>query len=53
MTAAAKVRMYVTVTALLGGCTAGLIMLVRTLLRPHGLPSWATPWATWLVGNRR
>ncbi|TEB39827.1 mitochondrial Rho GTPase [Coprinellus micaceus] len=53
MTAAAKVRMYVTVTALLGGCAAGLIMLVRTLLRPHGLPSWATPWATWLVGNRR
>ncbi|KAF5311684.1 hypothetical protein D9611_009430 [Ephemerocybe angulata] len=55
MTAAAKLRMYVTVTAVLGGCTAGLIVLVRALLRPgsSGLGAWTTPWATWLVGHRR
>ncbi|KAF6746710.1 EF hand associated-domain-containing protein [Ephemerocybe angulata] len=55
MTAAAKLRMYVTVTAVLGGCTAGLIVLVRALLRPgsSGLGAWTTLWATWLVGHRR
>lgn len=55
MTAAAKVRMYMTLTALLGGCTAGFIMLYRTLLRPGGgggWPAWAS-WAGWLVGNKR
>ncbi|TFK27715.1 mitochondrial Rho 1 [Coprinopsis marcescibilis] len=55
MTAAARFKTYVTVTALLGGATAGLIMLVRTLLRPGGpgLPSWTPSWAYWLLGHRR
>lgn len=53
MTAAARLRMYVAVTAILGGCTAGLVMLVRTLLRPGGpgLPGWTPAWATWLLGG--
>ena len=55
MTAAARLRMYFTVTAIVGGCTAALVMLVRTLLRPGGggLPSWTPPWATWLLGAKR
>ncbi|KAH9480307.1 ERMES complex Ca(2+)-binding regulatory GTPase gem1 [Psilocybe cubensis] len=55
MTAAARLRMYVSVTAILGGCTAGLVMLVRTLMRPGGpgLPSWTPAWATWLLGGSR
>ncbi|KIM43100.1 hypothetical protein M413DRAFT_443915 [Hebeloma cylindrosporum] len=55
ITAAARLRMYFTLTAIVGGCAAGLVMLVRTLLRPGGpgLPSWTPPWATWLLGARR
>ncbi|KAF9568805.1 mitochondrial Rho GTPase [Agrocybe pediades] len=55
MTAAARLRMYATVTAILGGCAAGLVMLLRRLLRPGGpgLFGWSPPWATWLVGVRR
>jgi len=49
MTAAARVRMYFTLTALFGGCVAGLVVLFRTLLRSGGLPGWTTPWATWLL----
>ncbi|KAF9483383.1 mitochondrial Rho GTPase [Pholiota conissans] len=55
MTAAARIRMYFTVTAIVGGCAAGLVMLLRTLLRPGSgvLAGWAPPWATWLLGGRR
>lgn len=54
MTAAARLRMYFTVTAIVGGCTAGLVMLLRTLLRPGGggLLGWTPPWATWLLGGK-
>ncbi|KAI6147311.1 EF hand associated-domain-containing protein [Pisolithus tinctorius] len=52
--AAERLRMYVTVTALLGGCSAGLVMLYRSLLRPGTplLPGWTTHWAAWLLGRR-
>ncbi|KAJ7695672.1 P-loop containing nucleoside triphosphate hydrolase protein [Mycena rosella] len=57
MTAAARLRMYVTVTAVFGGCTAGLIMLYRTLLRPGGggLPGFNVhSWLAWIMsGGRR
>ncbi|EAU85755.2 mitochondrial Rho 1 [Coprinopsis cinerea okayama7 len=56
LTAAARFKTYVTVTAVLGGMTAGLIMLFRTLARPGGpgLPSWTPPWMySWLVGSSR
>ncbi|KIK80370.1 hypothetical protein PAXRUDRAFT_833557 [Paxillus rubicundulus Ve08.2h10] len=53
LTASERLRMYVTVTALLGGVSAGLVMLYRNLLKPGGpiLPSW-THWAAWLFGRR-
>lgn len=55
MTAAARLRLYVTLTALVGGCTAGLIMAYRTLLRPGGpgLPGWSSYWMSWLFGGKR
>ncbi|CAA7261502.1 unnamed protein product [Cyclocybe aegerita] len=55
MTAARRLRMYFTVTAIVSGCAAGLAILVRTLLRPGGagLPAWTTPWATWLIGSKK
>lgn len=52
MTASERVRVYVAFTALLGGVSAGLVMLYRSLLRQEILPSWTTPWATWLLGRR-
>lgn len=53
MTAAAKLRVYFTLTALLGGVSAGLVMIYRTMLRPGGtLPGWNTYWAAWLLGRR-
>jgi Ras family protein T1 len=53
MTAATRLRMYVTLTALMGGCTAGLLMLYRTMMRPGGgWPSWTAHWTGWLFGNR-
>ncbi|KAG1745969.1 EF hand associated-domain-containing protein [Suillus paluster] len=54
MTASKRLRVYVAFTALLGGVSAGLVMIYRSLLRPGGaiLPSWTTPWATWLLGRR-
>ncbi|KIJ64547.1 hypothetical protein HYDPIDRAFT_111893 [Hydnomerulius pinastri MD-312] len=54
LTASERLRMYMTVTALLGGVSAGLVMLYRSLLRPGGpiLPGWTSHWATWLLGRR-
>ncbi|KAK0244147.1 P-loop containing nucleoside triphosphate hydrolase protein [Armillaria nabsnona] len=52
LSSTARLRWYVTLTALLGGCTAGLVMLYRNLLRPAGFPQWTTYWATWLLGRR-
>ncbi|KAK0504080.1 P-loop containing nucleoside triphosphate hydrolase protein [Armillaria luteobubalina] len=52
LSSTARLRWYVTLTALLGGCTAGLVMLYRNLLRPAGFPQWTTHWATWLLGRR-
>ncbi|KAH0586262.1 ERMES complex Ca(2+)-binding regulatory GTPase gem1 [Termitomyces sp. 'cryptogamus'] len=55
MTAAARLRMYVTLTAVFGGCTAGLIMLYRTLCRPGGpgFLGWASHLSSWFLGGRR
>ncbi|KAL0580663.1 ERMES complex Ca(2+)-binding regulatory GTPase gem1 [Marasmius crinis-equi] len=54
LSASGRVKMYFTLTAVLGGSTAGLIMLYRTLLKPGGaLPGWTTSWAGWLFSNRR
>ncbi|KAI6027499.1 hypothetical protein PISMIDRAFT_684252 [Pisolithus microcarpus 441] len=54
LTATERLRMYVTVTALLGGFSAGLVMLYRNLLRPGTplLPGWIPHWATWFFGRR-
>ncbi|KAK0464426.1 P-loop containing nucleoside triphosphate hydrolase protein [Desarmillaria tabescens] len=52
LSSTARLRWYVTLTALLGGCTAGLVMLYRNLLRPAGFPQWTIHWATWLLGRR-
>jgi len=53
MTASARLRVYVVVTAILGGVSAGLVMFYRSILRPGGLvPSWPAPWASWLLGIR-
>ncbi|KAF8919048.1 EF hand associated-domain-containing protein [Mucidula mucida] len=48
----ARWRKYFTLTALLGGCTAALVIMYRSVLRPTGLPPWTTHWATWLLGRR-
>ncbi|KZP33470.1 mitochondrial Rho GTPase [Athelia psychrophila] len=50
MTAAARLRMYFTVTALVGGVSASLVMIFRTLHRGP-FPAWSTHWATWLLGR--
>ncbi|KAF8442938.1 P-loop containing nucleoside triphosphate hydrolase protein [Boletus edulis BED1] len=54
LTASERLRMYVTMTALFGGISAGLVMVYRSFLRPGGpiLPGWTSPWATWLLGRR-
>jgi len=53
MSAARRFRMYFTLTALLGGVSAGLVMVYRTLLRPGGtFPGWTIHWANWLIGRR-
>ncbi|TFK52599.1 mitochondrial Rho GTPase [Heliocybe sulcata] len=52
--ATARLRMYVTWTALLGGVSASLLMMYRTLLRPGGpFGNWGSQWAGWLLGGRR
>ncbi|KAL0961338.1 hypothetical protein HGRIS_006294 [Hohenbuehelia grisea] len=55
MTAAARLRLYITLTALLGGCSAGLVMLFRTLSRPGGpgVWGWTMQWAGWLFRSPR
>ncbi|EPQ54461.1 mitochondrial Rho GTPase [Gloeophyllum trabeum ATCC 11539] len=54
LSATARLRMYVTWTALLGGVSASLLMMYRTLLRPGGpLGTWGGQWAGWLLGHRR
>ncbi|KAF9067133.1 P-loop containing nucleoside triphosphate hydrolase protein [Rhodocollybia butyracea] len=55
LSSSARLKLYFTLTALLGGCTAGLFMLYRTLTRPGSspLPSWTTGWASWLLSNRK
>ncbi|KAL9711007.1 ERMES complex Ca(2+)-binding regulatory GTPase gem1 [Leucoagaricus gongylophorus] len=51
MTSAARLKMYLTLTAILGGCTAALLVLFRNLRAPLGLGAWSTSWAHWLVGG--
>ncbi len=53
LTPAARLRQFVTWTALFGGVTASLMMVYRTMLRPGGiLGSWGAPWVGWLAGRR-
>ena len=53
MTVAARLKMYVTLTALLGGCTAGLLILYRTFLRSGGtFHSWRALLGLGLGGKR-
>lgn len=51
MTSAARLKMYFTLTAILGGCTAVLVVLFRNMRTPLGLGSWSTSWAHWLLGG--
>ncbi|XP_006462756.1 hypothetical protein AGABI2DRAFT_224362 [Agaricus bisporus var. bisporus H97] len=55
LTPAARLRMYFTLTAILGGCTAALVVLFRNVRTPLGLGGWGAPWSSWLlgVGGRR
>ena len=53
LTPAARVRLVVTWTAVLGGLGAGLMMVYRTFLRPSGwLTSLNSFWTTSLLGRR-
>ncbi|TDL16223.1 mitochondrial Rho GTPase [Rickenella mellea] len=53
ITPAARMRLYVTWTAVLGGFTAGIMMVYRTLLRPGGpLGGWNIQWLGWAFGRR-
>ncbi|EIW81024.1 mitochondrial Rho 1 [Coniophora puteana RWD-64-598 SS2] len=53
LTSTERLRMYITLTALLGGASTGVIMFWRTFLRPGGAwHAWTTPWASWLFGRR-
>lgn len=50
---AARLRLLVTWTAVLGGLSASLMMVYRTLLRPNGvLGGWGGSWTTWILGRR-
>lgn len=50
---AARLRLLVTWTAVLGGLSASLMMVYRTMLRPNGvLGSWGGSWTTWILGRR-
>ncbi|KDQ20950.1 hypothetical protein BOTBODRAFT_124842 [Botryobasidium botryosum FD-172 SS1] len=49
---AARLRMYVTFTAMFGGVTAGLFLLYRTLLRPPGMGGFSGSVVGWMMGRR-
>ncbi|KAH8104714.1 mitochondrial Rho 1 [Cristinia sonorae] len=49
-TAAARLRMYVTVCAIFGGVSAGAFFLYRAWKRPGSL-IWGGSWLSWLVGG--
>lgn len=53
LTPAARVRLVVTWTAVLGGLGAGLMMVYRTFLRPSGwLSNLNGPWTSTILGRR-
>ncbi|KAL6301993.1 P-loop containing nucleoside triphosphate hydrolase protein [Sparassis latifolia] len=53
LTAAARLRTYITVCTLIGGLATGLVLVYRTFSRPGG-PSWGWgQWASWLLGSSR
>ena len=50
---AARLRMYVTWSAVLAGLGAGLMMVYRTFLRPNGLfGGWGGSWIGTVLGRR-
>ena len=53
LSSAARLRVLVTWTAVLGGLSESLMMIYRTLLRPNGVfGSWGSSWTTWVLGRR-
>ncbi|KZT18440.1 mitochondrial Rho GTPase [Neolentinus lepideus HHB14362 ss-1] len=56
LSATARLRMYVTWTALLGGVSVSLLMMYRALAAQRlggSLGNWGSQWAGWLLGGRR
>ena len=54
LTPAQRLRLIVTWSAVFGGVAAGLMMVYRTFLRPHGiLGAWNGPWTSWFFGTGR
>jgi len=54
--AASRLRMYITVSALVGGFAAGLMFMYRSLIRPGSPGGFGTShvglWLGWLLGRR-
>ena len=54
LTAAARLRMYMTVATLVGGLGAGLVLVYRTFSRPGAFGSgWLGQWLGWFFGSSR
>ncbi|KDQ62481.1 hypothetical protein JAAARDRAFT_121545 [Jaapia argillacea MUCL 33604] len=54
LSASARLRMYIRWTAMIGGVSAGLFMLYRTLIRPGvAFGGWSGTLVGWLAGGRR
>lgn len=52
LSVAARMKMFVTMGALLGGLSAGLLFIYRTFGRPGAFGTgWAGTWASWLFGG--
>ncbi|KAJ3532773.1 hypothetical protein NM688_g7374 [Phlebia brevispora] len=54
LSAAARLRMYVTLCTLVGGVGAGLLLVYRTFGRPGAFgSSWLGQWLSWFFGGGR
>ncbi|OCH84908.1 mitochondrial Rho 1 [Obba rivulosa] len=54
LSAAARLRMYVTVCTLVGGVATGVLLAYRTFARPgSSFGAWSGQWVAWLVGSAR
>ncbi|KAI8986202.1 mitochondrial Rho GTPase [Trametes punicea] len=53
LSAAARLRTYITIASMVGGLSAGLYLVYRTFARPGGSQGgWtAAPWIAWLIGS--